>query len=210
MEGGEPVNFLAIQNAVLSDRFKETQRSDAKNWINHRYGWIWTLEPWTFRKRSTAVTITNGQVVSPPAGLGPVRALILSDGTRLAYLEPTVFFDRYTGQSATATPDTYTVLAGTVYVGPTNSGSLSATLIDDQQVTMLNVDGDTPALPAEFHFALVHGGAAEGLKLQNDPTWLAFEQDFQASIQAMRASYLEESRDKMAEASWGRWNPWGV
>lgn len=201
------MKFVDLQNAVLSDRFKEAQRSDAKNWINHRYGWMWTLEPWTFRTRSSTQTIT-GSSLSAPASLGPIRAVILSDGTRLAYLEPTVFFDRYTAGASASSPEAYTVLGGAVFVGPAVTGTLGGvTVIDDQQVTLLSGDNDVPATPQEFHFALVHGGAAEGLKLQNDPTWLAFEQDFQASIAAMRASYLEEQRDLASAPSWGRWSP---
>jgi hypothetical protein len=57
-------------------------------------------------------------------------------------------------------------------------------------------------LPAEFHFALVHGGAAEGLKRENDPTFQAAEADFQASITAMRYEYLAVHRDRPGQ--WGR------
>jgi hypothetical protein len=202
------VIFKAIQDAVLSDRFEEPQRADAKNWINHRGGWIWTLEPWTFRSRTSTQTIT-GATLSAPAGLGPVRAVLLADGTRLAYVEPALFFDRYTPATTGASPEAYTVLGGVIFVAPGVTGTLAGvTVIDDAQWTMLVGDNDVPTLPAEFHFALVHGGSAEGLKLQNDPTWLAFEQDFQASIQAMRASYLEEQRDQAREPSWQRWSPW--
>lgn len=191
------MNFKAIQDAVLSDRFQETQRGDCKNWINHRYAWLWGLEDWTFKSATAVVTVTAGSqaVTTLPTDISTVVALYRSNGDRLKYLMPVKFFELFydTTNATTGTPYCFTIVNGQLFVGPTsNETAADYKLLYMREVTLLVNDGDTPGLPAGFHFALVHGGASEGLKLQNDFTWQFFEQDFQASIQAMSRAYLSD------------------
>lgn len=213
------MNFVQIQNAVLSDRFRESQRADAINWINHRYAWIWALEDWSFKATITNVTVTaNSSVVTGlPADLGTVRMLLTSDGTQLEYLTPERFYEYYYDNTTTlpGTAESFTVVNGAITIGPTsNVTKTDYRLLYDREPAryvgggpgvgtltagLLSADTDVPAMPEGFHFALVHGGAAEGLKLQNDPTWQAFEQDFQASIVAMRERYLTDQRWEHAQ-----------
>lgn len=192
------MNFKAIQDAVMNDRFDESQRGDIKNWINHRYGWVWALENWTFKKRilsSLSVSAGSQLLGGLPSDLGVILAISRADGQTLRYLPPRDFAEQYYGNTSQSPPMHYTVIAGVVFVGPTSSETSSAyQLIDEPRITLLAGDNDVPTLPQEFHFALVHGGAAEGLKLQNDFTWQFFEQDFQASITAMRQEYLADQR----------------
>jgi hypothetical protein len=44
------VTFKEIQDAVLLDRFNETQRAAIKFAINSRYGRVWAQEPWAFKR----------------------------------------------------------------------------------------------------------------------------------------------------------------
>lgn len=188
------MTFRQIVDAVLSDRFAESQRSDAKTWVNHRYWWLWSLEPWTFRFATADVTITAGSqtVTGVPTDFLMAHALITDDGTSLGALPDTRSFleSYYPSSDETGDPEAFTVVGGTLMVGPTPQASATYRLLYEREFTELVDDADVPALPAGSHFALVHGGAAEGLKLQNDPTWQSFEQDFQASLTVLRQGYL--------------------
>jgi hypothetical protein len=149
VEGGEPVTFLQIVNSVLSDRFDESLREDAKNWVNHRLGWIWDLEPWTFRDGTANVTVTAGSqaVTNAPTDLGPIRAMLRSDGTRLRALQPDEFFSSYYNNTAisTAQPEAYTVVNGSIFVGPTSSETKTDyRLVYVKRVTLLSADATSP------------------------------------------------------------------
>lgn len=187
------MTFREIVDSVLADRFKEAQRADAQRWVNHRYWWLWSLEPWTFKQAIGNVTVTAGSqtVTGVATDFLTARALHQADGTQLELLpDHRVFFERYMDTTATGEPEAFTVLASTVYVGPTPTVSATYRLVYDREFTSMTADADVPALPVGAHFALVHGGCAEGLKLQNDPTWQSFEEDFQASLSVLRQNYL--------------------
>ncbi len=142
------------------------------------------------------MTVTAGSqtVTGVTSDLAAVLTLQRSDGTPLVPLSPPDFFGRYHGSTQSGKPEAFTIVNGAVMVGPTSSETATYKIVYEKDPTLLVADNDVPAMPAGFHFALVHGGAAEGLKLQNDPTWQAFEQDFQASITAMRRKYLANVR----------------
>lgn len=187
------MTFKQLQDAVKADRFRESQRGDIMDWLNYRYAWLWDAAEWTFKRAKTTVTVTaNSSTVSNlPADLGTVRKLRLSDGTRINYMDPDDFDDLYFGQTATDKPQYFTIVDGDLSVGPISSVTdTGCGLFYDKSITLMAADSDTPAFPAEMHFALVHGASAEGLKLQNDFTWQAFEQDWSAAIQTMKAKFL--------------------
>lgn len=195
------LTFKDIQDAVKSDRFDEEQRGDIKKWINFRYWWLWHLEEWTFRYATGLVTVTAGSnvVTGLPSDFLVALSLQRADGAPLQYMGPASFqrgfYDTTTVQ--TGKPEAYTVIGGTIYVGPTSNETSSAyKLVYEREFTELVGDNDVPALPSGAHFGLVHGGAAEGLKLQNDPTWQAFETDFNSVITILRRGYLVDQRDR--------------
>lgn len=188
------MTFKNIVDAILSDRFPENQRGNAQNWVNHRYWWLWSLEEWPFKKATDAVTISSGSqiVTGLPTDLKTVFALYGPNGPLERIRDHNDFFERYLGTPApTGAPEAFTTFGTSVLVGPTpNVSSTTYTLLYEKEATLMAADSDQPAFPAGSHFALVHGGAAEGLKLQNDPTWQAFEQDFRDTITILRESYM--------------------
>lgn len=190
---GQPVTFKEIVDAVLSDRFGESKRLEAKNWVNHRYWWLWSLEEWPFKFATDAVTVTSGSqiVTGAPTDLKTAFALYSDSGRELQRVrDHRDFFNAYQGQPA-GTPEAFTTFGTSLLVGPTpNTTSAAYTLLYEKEVTLLSADSDLPAFPAGSHFALVHGGSAEGLKLQNDPTWQAFENDFRDTITILREAYM--------------------
>lgn len=192
------MTFRQVVDAVLADRFKESQRADAKQWVNFRLGWFFDMEDWTFTYGTDDVTVTSGSqtVSSLPDDFHAALSLLASDGTPLRGIsDHAEFYERYYNNESpeSGTPEAYTVIGGTILVGPTSDETeTDYKLVYKKACTLLSADGDIPAIPTELHFALVHGGAAEGLKLQNDPTWQSFEQDFQAAIQVARRKYLND------------------
>lgn len=208
------MTFKEVVEAVLADRFNENRRADAKGWVNFRQAWVWSLEEWTFRQATDDVTVTSGsQLVSGVAAdFLTALALFSSDGTPLfPVLDHREFYAEYFNNvtPVTDTPEAFTVLGGSILVGPTsNVSAADYKLIYERGPTELVDDGAISTIPEAFHMMLVHGGASEGLKLQNDPTWESYEQDFTAAIEVMRQDYLLPIRGApqqfgAATAHWG-------
>lgn len=195
------MTFKAIVDAVLAGRFKESQRADAKNWVNFRLAWIYDLEQWTFTQGAADVAVTAGSktVSGLPADFASAIGLFRADGAELAPLDWHDYEQRYRSADAGA-PEAFTVFGAgattpTVLVGPpSNETSSVYRLLYEKRATLLVADGDVPGIPEEHHFGLVHGGRSEGMKLQNDPTWQSVEQDFLATIDTMRRKWLNPMR----------------
>lgn len=188
------MTFREITDAVLLNLFDESQRADAKGWVNHRYGWLLALEEWSFLNDTGAGTVTAGSqtVTALPADMGVVIGVWGADGRQLkAYSDWRAFMARYnSGLGSTGTPEAFTMIGTTMLVGPTPTAGETLLVAYELEGAALSADGDVPIIPALFHLALVHGGRAEGMKLQHNPTWRDVEQDFLASIEAMRRRYL--------------------
>lgn len=192
------MTFLQITDAILLNLFDESSRSDAKNWCNHRYGWILAMEEWAFLNATATVTVTAGSqtVSSLPSDFGIALGLWDSDGRPLRYMTPQAFLTSYnTNLDSAGSPEAYTVIGDTILVGPTpDTTATDWQLAYELDGTPMSADGDIPIIPELFHVALIHGGRAEGMKLQHNPTWRDVEQDFLASIDAMKRRYLVKVR----------------
>lgn len=198
------MNFLQLQDAVKSDRFREAQRGDIKTWINARYWWLWSLEDWPFRYSTADLTTTSGSQLlgGAPADLGNVLAIIPTNSGdpswKLDYVSPRRFYADWYDPRGTDNGESgyYTIVNGDIFVAPAPDESVADwKLVYSREFSMLVDDDDVPALPDGAHLSLVFGGAATGLKLQNDPTWQAFEQDFNSAIQILRSGYLNDQQD---------------
>lgn len=194
------MNFIAIQNAVLDKAFDETERASTKLWINFRLAWMFDIADWTFARGTDAITVTaNSQAVtSMPTDFAVALGIWNAEG---APLDPIPDYDDFasnyigTGNATTGKPEAFTVLGTTILVGPTSSETSSGYLLAYQKApTELVLDADVPNIPTGYHMALVHGAKAEGFKLSNVPLAGAFEEDFQAAINAMSHKYLQNNR----------------
>lgn len=188
------MTFKQIVDATLSGGFAESQRADAKNWVNFRYTWMWDIADWTFAQGTATVTVTNGAVTSGmPTDFVTALAIFSSDGTPLVpFAEYRDFAELYIGTASAGAvlAEAFTVLGSTISIGPTSSSG-TYTLVYQKGPTPLVNDTDVPAIPAGYHLALVHGAKAEGFKLNAVPSMAdAFDADFQAAITAMRSRYL--------------------
>jgi len=183
----------------MNDRFKEAQRSDVKNWINYRYGRVWAQEGWTFKTGVSTTTLPLSSNTISLSSLGFQRVYGIWDNSYGSYpidieaLRPEDFYN-WTSTSSRS-PVEYSVIGGNLVFDAPASSARSITVYGERSWTPLAADGDVPLFPAEFHFALVQGASAEGLRLQNDPTWRDFEDDFQRAIGEMKVGYLSAVRN---------------
>lgn len=200
------MTFRQLQDELVAGpapRFNETQRAQAKYWINDRYAEIWGLEDWTFRKAATTVTVTSGSnVVTAPADLGTVLGLMRDDGSLVKYATPNEYFQAHLGQQSSTTVDRFTVVNRQILLDPTpGTTSSNWELYYDRVVTPMVADTDVPAIPVEHHYILVHGATATGSVMVNDFTYQFAEQRWMNELESMRRGYLVDQRG--AAVQWG-------
>lgn len=188
------MTFLEIQNAAMNDRFNESQRADVKNWINFRYGRIWAQDAWNFKLITVTTTLPLSSNIVSLSALGIQRVVAVWDGSFGSYQVPITSarpedFFNFTSTSA-GYPVDFTVVGTNIVFNRPASGARNLTILGEAIWAPLSADGDVPLLPSEFHFVLVQGASAEGLRLQNDPTWRDFEADSDKTIAEMRIGYL--------------------
>lgn len=201
------LTFLELQEAVLKNGFAEGDRADAKNWLNFRYEWIFTLEQWTFRKAQAALTITGGTATATaPTAFGTAIQVQLASGATLDPMDWALFNQAFFGTNVSqSTPRAFTVINGQIYLGPTPSASETGRILYLYDLCHKNSAGaviagpmtlndDVPMIPAGHHLSLVHGSKGSGFKLTNVPMASQLEQDFSNAITAMRANYLDDLR----------------
>jgi hypothetical protein len=200
------VTFLEIQNELLpagvgnTARFKETQRSSVKRWINDRLAELWGLEDWTFRKGYGNITVTGGSnVAAAPTDLGLPIGFWNNFGDRLAYVTPAEYFSRHLGPVVTGTPSVFTLVNRQILLDPTPGGNATYVMYYDKACVLLANDGDIPGIPVEHHYMLVHGAEATGQVRMQDFTYQFSEQRWQNQLAAMRRNFLADQRGNTAE-----------
>ena len=120
---------------------------------------------------------------------------------RLRYLEPEEFYETYpvSDTNTASVPDHFTVDAGVIYVAPV--GATSIYVAFEKKLMHLNSGGsevvgpmsadlDYPVWDAVFHYYLVLGAIATGVKRENDPTFQPLEDEFGAGMIVMREELL--------------------
>lgn len=128
------LTYRQLQDAVL-ERFNESTRPSAKEWINYVYGQIWGLEEWTFKPVTAPVSVTAGSqaVSNVPADFGIPHGLLNAQGVPLQFLDWREFQVRHYGETETAQPYEWTVVgegaAAQVLVGPLSNETSAAYLL---------------------------------------------------------------------------------
>ncbi len=193
------MTFKEIQDAVLSDRFSEAKRADAKRWINYRYARIWAQEGWSFKMIQTTYSIAAGASSATLAALGLHRIESVWDATTLGTTNREIVADRPEDFHRFATTvggkgSGFTVIGDTLLLDrPVTTGTNLIVYGEKAFVPLVN-DSDVPLIPNGFHDILVHGGSSEGLRNENDPTWQGFEQDYNAGLLDLKSGYLTAVR----------------
>lgn len=189
------MTFLEIVNEVLFDRFSEARRPSIKRYVNARYGRIWAQESWSF-KRAVVSTSTSSQTLSlDTLGLQRVEAVFRVNGNfwrSVGAVRPEDYYDWATAVGGS--PIGFTVIGDTLHLDRSPSSTETLYILGELEFTPLVNDGDVPLIPEEFHMMIVHGAASEALRMENDPTWQGFEQDYQAYLNDLRLGYLTAVR----------------
>lgn len=194
------MQFSDLYGEVINLRFNSTYIPQAKSWVNLRYTMAWNQNEWTFRYAPANPTVTAGSNVLTgiPTALQRVSYLWDQNGAPVAYLSPQEFFKTFWNPSAplVGNPEYYTVINGTVYLGPTPVSSYSGAsgwqLVYEQKCVPMVNDTDVPLLPVEYHYLLVHGALATGLTLVNDFTYAQQEEMWQEGLQNMSQAYTSD------------------
>lgn len=194
-----------LLDLILLD-FEPALRSRALAALNNRYAHLWNLEDWTFRYSTVNPTTAANTLALAglPADFGVVVNLWNELGDRLAYVTGREFYDRYL-PTVYGQPEAFTVTNGQILLGPIPIAVTTWTLHYRKRLTLLADGIDVPAIPAEYHLALVHGARAE-LLATYDPDGGAMEQLWQLDIQAMAREYLSDVEGEPAE--WGADPTW--
>lgn len=206
------LNLEQIRKEMRQQRFGPNMDTSLLYWINLREGQIWSDSEWPFKRlMREAVTAENGYV-GVPDQFWKAANLEAADGTTLGFLLPEEYELMYPiGSDAAGAAAHFTILNSQVLLGPAVSGTFY--LSYDKRVCHYDNTGflvsgpmfeadDYPPYPVEYHYMLVVGAMASGLKVQNDPTWDALEQEFQQMLGTMREDLLPP--DQYRNAQFGR------
>lgn len=186
------MNFGELQDEVIEFRFAEHRRGSVQRWINMRYSEVNAMNdwPWTVPLQTT-VAIVDGEGELPA---GAVRLLEVYDpaaALRLPYMEyedmHALYFD---SDPDTGDPDVYSIKAPNVLVVAPTPSTFTLDITYSDRPLHLTLDTDEPAWPEEFHYALVLGAAATGLKLENDPTFEPLDAEFYSMVNAMKTEVV--------------------
>ena len=186
-----------MQDKVLTDRFDESKRSDAKQWLNHRAGRLWAQQPWTFKLGIVTLNVSQGAFSASMGTLQRILSLrdstISPDYTAMRAIRPEDYH-AYATQTSNV-PYGFTVIGNTVYFERPLSSARTFVVVGELKYVDLVNDSDVSDFPEEFHFTLVHGARSEGLREENDPTWEGAEEDYKAGIEDLKQSYLVSVRN---------------
>lgn len=199
------MTYKEIQDAVLLDRFDETQRAAIKFAINSRYGRLWALEPWSFKRAlvSFAVSAGDSEFTLTELGLQKVEAVfsdLPSDFTRMYADRPEMALQW--AETSSGTSAAYTLMGDTLRLDRPPTSATDLLVVGQKKWAPLVNDSDVPLIPAEYHFALVVGAAADMLLREADPTWQGEEKSFNDQVNEMRMSYMSNMQTQTAYPSW--------
>lgn len=202
------MNFLDIQNEIISTRFDESRRAQVKLWIQSRYATLWSAANWNFRHVLDASFAVTSGANNPtmPTDLSSVEAIIDNFGQPLAYLGPMAWRDQFLSSSTvTGQPSSYTMVAGQVYLGPTPQASATFLISYARRVSHLDASGnvvsgnlsadtDRPIWSqtnfAEYDYILVLDGMMLGQQMLNDPTAYTLQGQRDELLQAMKSDLV--------------------
>lgn len=195
-----------IVKEVVQIRFKASQRESAKRWVNVRYQAIWGYADWPWKRQGPIdmpLVVGNANPVLP---VGFLRPIIVFDDTggEVEWMEPDEFdrIHRYQQVNNTrARPDCFKWVDNVITLGPAPDSAYTFGLSYERKMTylqggttpatgQLTGDNDTPIWDQSYHYILVHGAIATGLRLENDPTYPAMEEEYEAMLASMQDHYL--------------------
>jgi hypothetical protein len=198
------MTFAEIYGEVITARFKSSQTASAKRWVNMREGQIWAAAEWPWKIVSAAdVTATTSTPTLDSSVHSPL-AVYDDIGNELEYMIAKDFDEIYIPrgiQNTRGRPEAFKWNNNVLTLGdyPDHSYALKYTYLRKQShyasgaivtVGAMSADSDYPLFDSHWHEVLTIGALSTGLKVENDPTWEALEQEFSMMVAAMIDHYL--------------------
>lgn len=200
------MTFDEIQDECIALRFKESQRTSIKRWINLRYHFLWALADWPWKRVGPADLTITASDATPALPSGFDRPLFIYDnlGQRVLWMEPDEFDELYLYGELNSTrgrPQAFKWVNSTITLGEIPDANYTYKIVYERGMTYLasgsaetvgamTSASDTPIWDEQFHYVLVFGAIASGLRLENDPTYQQMEEEFSTMTQAMKDHYL--------------------
>jgi hypothetical protein len=204
------MNYLAIQTAVIGNRFDSSQLTDIKTWIQTTYTRIWEVEDaWNFKQMGpVALAIVSGnQVPVLPADFADVEDVYDDKGYRLTYFSPEEFDESDLSLAVNATvakPNAYKLVNGKITVSPKPDAAYTFQLTYERaisskvaagtdQLGQMTADTDLPLWDANHHEVIVLGAQVLGLATESDLTGFMLQDQFDRSLAAMQSALVIEN-----------------
>lgn len=200
------MNFKEIQDECIQIRFKESQRTSIKRWINMRYQLLWGMADWPWKRMGPVPISLVADVAQPTLPSDFDRPLLMYDdrGDGVAWISPDEFDANYLFEELRETvgkPESFKWVGDVITVGPIPDIGYTYRLVYERGMTYLqggltpttgDMTGNTdePMWASAYHYTLVSGAIATGLRMENDPTYPQFEEEFGQMLQSMKDHYL--------------------
>jgi hypothetical protein len=176
------MTFDDLADAVIRNRFQESNRTDVKLWLNASYTAIWQEADWYFKHVTAAPwTVTAGD--DAPAmfsDFAEAEGVFNENGEPLIYLPQKQLEDNYLGDDGSGSSEAYTVVGREIILAPTPATTRTYYLSYRRRISHVDVggsaaagvmseDGDQPIWGAEFDYLLVADAQLTGELLHKDP-----------------------------------------
>lgn len=181
------MNFLALQNAVLIERFDPTvYRDRVKGWLNDANSKVRRrLKLPDAELRGPLVTVAGQPMYDVPAGT--LRVLGVSYPVEAQRLEPLDLRALDVVEvGATGRPTGYVFTGTKLVFTPTPDAAYTLELDTISAAPKLVADSDVPALPEEYHDVLVTYAQSRGYRSEEDfELAAAFMNDYELELQRL-------------------------
>lgn len=137
---GVPAADAFYTDAVLTDLLNEALFS-----VSSENDWPW------LRATETINTVSGTSIYTPAANWNRTKNLVISGYEPLVWVSENEL-DVITGSGA---PERFTMNGDTIEMKPIPDGVYAVTHRYWRNETILSADGDTPAMPASFHYSIV-------------------------------------------------------
>jgi hypothetical protein len=163
------VNLGALKTAVKAYGFSDDD--PLLTWINAALHEFEEAYPWPFLdKVGTVVTVANLDTVALPADLFIAHKIrIPAEAETLIYVPRNQWEDEIEDHTDLGIPSHYTLVGLTsMLLYPIPDAIYSIRVSYRRLIADLAADGDIPDIPTKYHYKIVYGAAAIGLKTEED------------------------------------------
>lgn len=172
---GVPVSDAFYTSAVLTDLVNEGLQA-----YSTEVDWPWLGTSTTFS------TVAGTQAYTPPANWNRTKLLTPDESDTLVLMSLAEVREYGKEEHDRAFPTVYTIWGEQILLAPVPAGIYTIKHDYIKAEPELDQDNDTPLLPSQYHYALVHFAAAAGQLRQNETQrWEAEMKNYETWIKRM-------------------------